>query len=77
MNLSGGSKTKFVFQSHIDKNNAVALSDTEKRTIGKTDNVKTSPDRQVKAQTSRTFFWSSLLFLVFALRNMNAAEGPS
>ena len=53
MNLFGGGKIKFVFQSHVDKNNAVDLSDTEKRTIGKTDNVKTSPDRQVKAQTSR------------------------
>src|SRR6266513_1346786 len=51
-----------------------AFSDTEKRTIGKTDNVKTSPNRQVKAQPSRTFFRSALPFLLFFLGNMNAAE---
>src|SRR6266853_731843 len=58
------------------KNNAVALSDTEKRTIGKTDNVKTSPNRQVKAQPSRIFFRSILPFLLFFLRNVNAAGEP-
>ncbi len=51
-----------------------AFSDTEKRTIGKTDNVKTSANRQVKAQPSRTFFRSTLPFLLFFLGNMNAAE---
>ena len=51
-----------------------AFSDTEKRTIGKTDNVKTSANRQVKAQPSRTFFRSALPFLLFFLGNMNAAE---
>jgi hypothetical protein len=30
----------------------------------------------VKAQTFRTFFQSSLLFRVFALRHVNAAEEP-
>jgi hypothetical protein len=33
MNLSGGSKIKFIIQSHAHK--AFAFSDTEKRTIGK------------------------------------------
>jgi hypothetical protein len=36
--------------------------DTEKQPIGKSDNVKTSPNRQVKAQPSRTFFGGTLLF---------------
>src|SRR6266540_3634790 len=56
------------------KNNAVALSDTEKRTIRKTDNVKTSPSRQVKAQLSNIFLCGILLLLLFFLRNVNAAE---
>src|SRR6266576_3535279 len=51
-----------------------AFSDTEKRTIGKTDNVKTSANRQVKAQPSRTFFRSTLPCLLLFLGNMNAAE---
>jgi predicted amidohydrolase YtcJ len=58
------------------KNNAVALSDTEKRTNRKTDNVKTSPMRQVKAQISRIFLRSILPFLLLFLRNVNAAEEP-
>ena len=56
------------------KNNAVALSDTEKRTIRKTDNVKTSPSRQVKAQLSSIFLCGILLLLLFFLRNVNAAD---
>ncbi len=60
----------------FDKNNAVALSDTEKRSIRKTDNVKTSANRQVKAQPCRIFFRSSLPFLLFFLQNVNYAEEP-
>src|SRR5438046_9511758 len=74
MNLFGGSKIKFVFQSHIDKKQRRRSFDTEKRTIGKTDNVKTSPDRQVKAQAFHILLRSSLLFLSFLLQNVNAAE---
>ena len=44
MNLFGGSKTKFVIQFHTAK--SVGPSDTEKRTIGKTDDVKSSAARQ-------------------------------
>src|SRR6266513_1057504 len=51
-----------------------AFSDTEKRTIGKADNVKTSANRQVKAQTSHVLFRSSLLFLLFFIRDLNAAK---
>ncbi|PYJ23214.1 MAG: amidohydrolase [Verrucomicrobia bacterium] len=51
-----------------------AFSDTEKRTIGKADNVKTSANRQVKAQTSHVLFRSSLLFLLFFIRDVNAAK---
>jgi predicted amidohydrolase YtcJ len=58
------------------KNNAVTRSDTKKRTIAKIDNVKTSPNRQVKAQTSCILFRSSLLFLLFFIRNVNAAKEP-
>jgi len=39
-------KTKFVEQCHFDSKSCVALSDTEKEAIGKTDNFKTSPMRQ-------------------------------
>src|SRR5207249_7213234 len=59
------------------KNKAVTVSDTEKCIIGKIDNVKTSPNRQVKAQPLRIFFRSILPFLLFFLRNVNAAEEPS
>ena len=45
MNLERQGQRKFVFQSHIIKS-GITLSDTEKRTIRKTDNVKTSPSRQ-------------------------------
>jgi hypothetical protein len=49
MNLFGRGKRKFVLQSHVlKKNNAVIGSDTEKRAIGKTDNVKTSAARQAR-----------------------------
>ena len=44
INLSGGSKIKFIIQFHADK--AFAFSDTEKQTIGKTDDVKSSATRQ-------------------------------
>jgi len=39
-----------------------------------TDNVKTSPYRQVKAQAFHILLRSSLLFLSFLLQNVNAAE---
>jgi hypothetical protein len=42
--------------------------------LAKTDNVKTSPYRQVKAQTFHILLRSSLLFLSFLLQNVNAAE---
>jgi len=58
------------------KNNAVTVSDTEKCIIGKIDNVKTSANRQVKAQPFLIFFRSILPFLLFFLRNVNAAEEP-
>src|SRR6266513_955265 len=51
-----------------------AFSDTEKRTIGKADNVKTSRNRQVKAQTSHVLFRSSLLFLLFFILDVSAAK---
>jgi hypothetical protein len=41
-------KTKFVAQCHINSKSCVALSDTEKEAIGKTDNFKTSPMRQAR-----------------------------
>jgi len=44
MNLFGGSKIKFIIQFHAGK--SVRLSDTEKRTIGKTDDDKSSAARQ-------------------------------
>ena len=49
-------------------------SDTKRPRIGKTDNVKTSPYRQVKAQPFHILLRSSLLFVSFLLQNMNAAE---
>ena len=58
------------------KNNAVTVSDTEKCIIGKIDNVKTSPNRQVKAHPFRIYFRSILPFLLFFLRNVNAAQEP-
>jgi hypothetical protein len=45
INLSGGSKIKFVIQFHVDKKPS-PFSDTEKQTIGKTDDVKSSAARQ-------------------------------
>ena len=42
--------------------------------MAKTDNVKTSPYRQVKAQAFHILLRSSLLFLSFLLQNVNAAE---
>ena len=44
INLVGGSKIKFIVQFHFGK--ALVFSDTEKKTIGKTHNVKTSAARQ-------------------------------
>jgi hypothetical protein len=41
-------KTKFVARCHVDPKSCVALSDTEKKAIGKTDNFKTSPMRQAR-----------------------------
>jgi hypothetical protein len=74
MNALGEGKIKFVVQSHVDKNTMPSIpSDTKKRTIGKTDNVKTSPHRQVKAQAFHILLRSSLLFLSFLLQNVNAA----
>lgn len=52
---------------------AASPSDTESRRITGIDNVKTSPNRQVKAQATPTFF-RSILFLLLFLPNMNAAE---
>jgi hypothetical protein len=49
INLSGGSKIKFIIQFHADK--SVRLSDTEKRTIGKTDDDKSSAPRQAWKRT--------------------------
>jgi len=49
--------------------------DTERRRITGTDNVKTSPHRQVKAQAFHILLRSSLLFLSFLLQNVNAAAG--
>jgi hypothetical protein len=74
MNALGEGKIKYVVQSHVDKNTMPLIpSDTKKRTIGKTDNVKTSPHRQVKAQAFHILLRSSLLFLSFLLQNVNAA----
>ena len=39
-----------------------------------TDNVKTSPYRQVKAEAFHILLRSSLLFLSFLLQNVNGAE---
>jgi hypothetical protein len=44
INLFGGSKIKFIIQFHAAK--SVRPSDTEKRTIGKTDDDKSSAARQ-------------------------------
>ncbi|HZR06370.1 MAG TPA: hypothetical protein VFA61_11150 [Candidatus Udaeobacter sp.] len=44
INLSGGSKIKFIIQFHAGK--AFGFSDTEKRTIGKIYEVKSSATRQ-------------------------------
>jgi hypothetical protein len=49
MNLLGGGKRKFVSQSHVDKKQGPSLFPIQKkRTIRKTDNVKTSPSRQAR-----------------------------
>jgi hypothetical protein len=45
INLSGGSKIKFIIQSHAEKKRS-PISDTEKRTIRKTHDVKRSAARQ-------------------------------
>jgi predicted amidohydrolase YtcJ len=75
MNALGEGKIKFVVQSHVDKNTMPSIpSDTKKRRIGKTDNVKTSPKRQVKAHATPIFFPGILLFLLFPLRDMNGAK---
>ena len=76
MNLFGGSKIKFVFQSHIDKKQRRRSLRYGKPTIGKTDNVKTSSKRQVKAQISHSMLRSILLFLSLLLQTVNAAEQP-
>ena len=44
--------------------------------IGKSNNVKTSQNRQVKAQFSRILFCSVLPSLLFFLQNVNADEEP-
>ena len=44
--------------------------------IGKSNNVKTSQNRQVKAQFSRILFCSVLPSLLFFLQNVNANEEP-
>jgi hypothetical protein len=49
INLSGGSKIKFIIQFHADKKRS-PFSDTEKQTIGKTDDVKSSAARQAWKQ---------------------------
>ena len=46
----------------------------ERLGITGTDNVKTSPHRQVKAHAFHILLRSSLLFLSFLLQNVNAAE---
>ena len=46
----------------------------EKRRIAKTHNVKTSPERQVKAHVFLSSFSSILFFLLLFLRGMNAAK---
>jgi hypothetical protein len=46
----------------------------ERLRITGTDNVKTSPHRQVKAHAFHILLRSSLLFLSFLLQDVNAAE---
>jgi hypothetical protein len=46
----------------------------ERLRITGTDNVKTSPNRQVKAHAFHILLRSSLLFVSFLLQNVNAAE---
>jgi len=46
----------------------------ERLRITGTDNVKTSPHRQVKAHAFHILLRSSLLFLSFLLQSVNAAE---
>jgi len=57
----------------VSKKFAASPPDTERRRITGTDNVKTSPHRQVKAQAFHILLRSSLLFLSFLLQNVNAA----
>ena len=57
----------------VSKKFAASPPDTERRRITETDNVKTSPHRQVKAQAFHILLRSSLLFLSFLLQNVNAA----
>ena len=55
----------------IQKVRAAPASDTEKRPIGKTDHVKTSPQRQVKV---RSFHFCFLFFFLLSSQQMSAAE---
>jgi predicted amidohydrolase YtcJ len=68
-------KGKFVAQSHVVQNSNGQDFDTENRENGKTDNVKSSPERQVKApRLSYIFFRSLLIFLACFVRDATANE---
>src|ERR1700730_4778933 len=75
MNRSCMGKGKFVVQSHWFKTQTAQDFDTENGRLGKTDNVKSSPERQVKApRLFHIFFRSSLIFLACFVRDLSANE---
>ena len=68
-------KGKFVVQSHVVQNSNGQDFDTENGRLGKTDNVKSSSERQVKApRLFHIFFRSSLIFLACFVRDLSANE---
>src|SRR6266487_2661165 len=73
MNRACIGKRKFVDRHYLNKILAPPAHYGELGITG-TDNVKTSPHRQVKAHAFHILLRSSLLFLSFLLQNVNAAE---
>ena len=66
-------KRKFVDRHYLKKILAPPSHYGQARITG-TDNVKTWPYRQVKAEAFHTLLRSCLLFLSFLFQNVNAAE---
>src|ERR1700737_5634612 len=75
MNRRCMGKRKFVAHFHVDlQGQAANSSDTEKWRIGKTDQVKTLKERQVKASPN---FWLLIFAVVlWPVGGMSGAEEP-